>query len=654
MREAILDQVAYRYTDGTALDRVMAFYGEYVQEFQPFVSSELCLAGSPGEFKLSKKNYAGLCHDIGHYCANYAMLVTLGVDGLRSKIQAGEPNDLTGMRNKAAFLEILELFVRYMSRHADTAEAMAQENATHRATLLALAANIHHICERKPESFIEGLQLIWFAHSFILLKPYTDTITYGNLDRILAPLYEADLQAGRLDRQEACRIICHFYLLSETMYRDTQNIALGGSSENGEYFENDLTLLFLEAQKALHLEQPSLSLKIRPDTSDALWEAALDLISLGGAMPSFLNDKVYIDALRRCGFDEAEANTYCNVGCYEATPTGNTFGGTVSGSVTLPTEFAAFFANGIAYDDFDSFLLGWETHITKRYQNEIVPSYRYHRATITNASASPFTACIMSGCVESFRLPEQFGAKHNIFSVLFGGIATLVDSLLCVKHFVYDTKAYTLNELRAQVADNFSDDTVLATIRAYPLRFGSNDAYSNTLAAKEARLLARLATENPIHDKTKMLPALFIFTGWADDDRVPATPDGRRYGDRYSYGASASELLPHRDITKVLLSSAHLPLEVFPIGAPQTVHLTADLLHTAKGREAAKQMVKTYFGEGGTHLQIEVARPEVLRDAQKHPERYSDLLIRISGHTEHFIRLNKKMQDALIARAELG
>ena len=371
-------------------------------------------------------------------------------------------------------------------------------------------------------------------------------------------------------------------------------------------------------------------------------------------MPSMLNDRIYINALRRCGFEDAESNTFCNVGCYEATPTGNTFGGTVSGTLTLPLEFSAFFAKGIEYESFEAFLRAWEEHLTERYKKDMLSAYRDHRAMIVNTSASPFTACIMDGCIDSFRLPEQFGAKNNIYSVLFGGLGTLVDSLLCVKHFVYDTKTYTLSELRTQVAENYSDREMLAAIRAYPIRFGSGDEYSNSLAAREAKLCASIAKENPINAKTKMTPALFIFTGWVNTDKIPATPDGRRNGDRYSYGASASELLPHRDVTKVLLSSAAIPHDHFPIGAPQTVNLTADMLRTPKGREAVRRMVEVYFREGGSHIQIEVARPEVLRDAQIHPERYGDLLIRISGHTEPFVRLNKKMQDALIARAELG
>ena len=102
------------------------------------------------------------------------------------------------------------------------------------------------------------------------------------------------------------------------------------------------------------------------------------------------------------------------------------------------------------------------------------------------------------------------------------------------------------------------------------------------------------------------------------------------------------------------MSTASLPLERFPIGAPTTVHLTADFLNTAKGREGIRKMVEAYHLEGGTHIQIDIANPDVLRDAQKNPDQYKDLLIRISGHTEPFTRLNRVMQDALIARAEMG
>lgn len=654
LRLRCLDEAVAKFPAGTALDKSLAFLRSYGQEFVPFVDKDLCLASIAGYFYVPRGR-AGLEEDIGHYCANYKTLVEEGVNGIRARIRRGKPTDETGRTNKKAFLESLDLFVAYMLKHAEEAERQAQGNLSEaqKANLLRMAADIRTISKEKPKTFLQGLQLVWFAHGYILLKPYTNTITFGNLDRILGGLYEADVQKGKLTREEALKILCHFILAVKPMHRDTQNICLGGTDEEGNYFENDLTLLFLQAQKIMHEEQPSLSLKIRPETSDEVWEAALDLVSLGGAMPSFLNDELYIRSLKKFGFDEAESNTYVDVGCYEATPPGNTFGGTVSGNVTLAYEFANFFAREEEYLDFESFLSAWEEYLENRYKKEIVPGYAHTRAKIATCAASPFTACIMDGCIESFRLPEQYGAKNNIFSVLFGGIGTLVDCLLCVKHFVFDEKSVSLAEYRKQVKENYPSAELLAKVRAFTQRFGSGEEYSNLLAKREAEFLHRLAKENPINNQTKNTPALFIFTEWATTEWLAATPDGRKQGDRYSYGASASELLPNRSLTGVLASSASLPLDLFPVGSPQTVNLMADMLKTKKGRQATRAMVETYFAEGGSHLQVEIADPNVLRDAQKHPERYPDLMIRLSGHTEPFVRLMKVLQDALIARSEL-
>lgn len=653
LRIRCLDEAGETFADGTALDKSMEFLRLYNRAFEPYVRPELYFAGVAGYFYIPRPR-VGILEDVGHYCADYKRLIDLGVRGIYEKILGTDAIDMVGTVNKAAFLETLDLFVGYMQKHADEAERQAKSCAdgVGRENLCRIASDIRYICENPPKTFLQGLQLIWFAHTYILLKPYTNTITFGNLDRILAELYEREKAQGALDEEKATEIVCQFFLSVMPMQRDTQNIVVGGSDEAGNYFENDLTRIFLRAQSVMRTEQPSVSLKIRPDTSDAVWAEALQLLAGGGGMPSFLNDRVYADGLKKLGFAEADANTFCNVGCYEATAHGNTFGGTVSGNVGLAYEFANFFRQPTAYGTFQEFLEGWEAYLTERYTKEIVVRFAHERAMLVTCAASPFTACLMDGCVESLRLPEQYGAKYNIFTVLLGGIGTLTDSLICVKRFVYEEKAFTLDELRRQVAENFPDGEVLAKIRAFSGRFGSGNAAAAELARREAAFLYDLITGNPINAKTKMMPALFIFTGWVYTDDLPATPDGRRAGERYSYGVSASELVVPRNITSVLTDSASLPLTCFPLGAPQTVNLMADLFTTAKGREVVRRMVETYFTSGGSHIQIEAANAEVLEEAQKNPDAYRDLLIRISGHTEPFVRLDKALQDALIARSK--
>ena len=655
LRVQCLTRAGEEHRGESALPKMMTYLRLYNEKFSPFVDKDLFFAGTPGYFWLPG-DIAGLIYDIGHFCADYQRLIDGGVEGIREEVMRSTPHTEAEAEVKQAYLETTELFIEYMRRHAEEAERMAAtcEKIDTKENLLRMVRDIRHICVRKPVTFRQGLQLLLFAHSYIFLKPYTGTITFGNLDRTLEKLYLAEKNAGTLTYDEALENICQFYLSLCTMHRNTQNIVLGGSDSDGGLFENDLTVLFMEAQAKLHLEQPSVSLKIRPDTSDRVWDAALSLLSKGGGMPSFLNDAGYINSLVKNGFTQEDSNTFCNIGCYEATPYGNTFGGTTSGNMTLVDVFHRFFMEEKEYATFEDLLEAWESYAQRYYVTDLLPGFVDYRRSMEVNSASPFLGLILDGCIDSLKLPEQYGAKNNIFSVLFGGLGSLVDSLLCIKHFVYDDGVWTLAQLRKEVVENYPDKEVLALLRAYPERFGSDDEFSNRLAAREAKFLADMAVDHPFDERVKMIPALFIFTGDIYTEGLPSTPDGRQTGDRYSYGASASELLPRRDITKVLMSTASLPLERFPIGAPTTVHLTADFLNTAKGREGIRKMVEAYHLEGGTHIQIDIANPDVLRDAQKNPDQYKDLLIRISGHTEPFTRLNRVMQDALIARAEMG
>ena len=659
LRARLLKQANAERLAGTPLiKRMLDYLTRYGEAFTPLIDGDLLIQGSQGFYWLSaefwKENDA-FGRDVGHYCANYGSLIQHDLPTIRERILQTKPETAAQAEVKDAYLRVYDLFISYLNRYAEAAEEAAETaDGEARENLLRAAHDIRFLTVHRPQTFLQGLQIILLAHSYLYVKPRTDTLTFGNLDRILGELYEAECAAGTLDRDRALEQICHFMLAFSRMNRDTCNIVVGGSDKQGNYFENDLTVLFLKAQTILHLEQPSVSLKIRSDTSDAVWDAALDLLAKGGAMPSFLNDSVYIRALKSYGFPAEQANTFCNVGCYEATPYGNTFGGTVSGKVELVVAFSKFFAQQEDFETFDSFLTAWERYLEEYYRTVSVPSYQEKIENIRTTSASIFLGLILDGCIEKLRLPEDFGAEHNIFSVLFGGLGTITDSLLCVKHFVFDTHTYTLDELRAQVAQNYPDASVRSTLRNYAARFGSASPESNALASRQATFYSDLVARYPLHEQVTAIPALFIFTGDIWTGNLAATPDGRGIGDRYSYGAAASELLPHRDTTKVLLSTASLPLYRFPIGAPMTVNLMADLLKTEKGRAGIRTMVETYHREGGTHIQINIADPAVLRDAQVHPEAYGDLLIRISGHTEPFTRLPKKMQDALIARAELG
>ena len=655
LREDCRLKACKSFADDTAMEKTMEYLRLYDQWFSPYICADLLLAGAGGNFYLEE--IEGLTGDGGHYSPNFEKLLNLGVNGLAKEISNRTPLTEMQQKTQAAFLESLELFLSYMQKHRDAAlEKSVTATEAQKKNLLRMVADIDAICNNKPATFLQGLQLIWFANCYIHLKPRTYTINFGNLDRSLFPLYQADIRAGNLTPETAKEQICHFYLAFETMARDTQNIVLGGSDEDGNYFETPLTRLFLQAQSIVHLEEPVVSLKIRPDTSTDVWNDALHLLEKGGGMPSFLNDPLYIQGLKTAGYSSKEANTFANIGCYKGTPYGNTFGSTVTLAWRLPEEFSRFFQRVTPCADFETLVDAWHSYLTDRYLTEILPNHKLQRfEKLFHLSASTFSGCLLDGCIESLSLPEQGGAKNNIFGVNLGGLATIVDSLLCIKHFVYDTKQWTLEFYQTQTSENFPSTAVLAAIRQFPHRFGSFEAFSTTFAAEEAGFLHRLITEHPLGDGIKSMPALFLFS---DDimgtENLPATPDGRRNGERYSYGASASELFPQRDIPKVLRSTAALPLVSFPNGAPQTINLMPNVAQTEKGKEMIRHTVETYFREGGSHLHINVANPDILRDAQKHPEQYRDLLIRISGHTEPFIRLTKKMQDALIARTQMG
>ncbi|MHB1001875.1 MAG: pyruvate formate lyase family protein [Armatimonadota bacterium] len=588
----------------------------------------------------------------GHYSADYNRPLVHGVKGLKAKVSTLEPANQVMEDNKCAYEMVLDAFAVLINRYADEAArlAVSAQDLIRKSELQAIRDNCRHIASEPPVSFVQALQLILFTQIFLHLEGLgANSMSFGRLDQFLYPFYRKDLDAGLItDDLVSDLLICFAERISH--YDVSQNLALGGVDHKGCNTENELTRIFLEAQAKAGIRQPSLSLRITSETSDDAWEAALRCVSTGIGMPSFFNDDVVIKSMLNMGAALEDARNYVLIGCYEANSQGNTFGQTTALGMQLPDLILEFMKRDAEYKSFDDFLEHFKAYFTEAYDSRYLPSFQDTRNAYMKLSASPFWGCLLHDCIETGLLPEQYGAKYNWFGLMILGIGTLIDSLYVIKKLVYDEKQIDLKYMQEQIEQNFPDDDILLLCRNMDGKFGTDSLETNQLANTLTTFIGELIHSRPLENDVRISPSLFRWMADIYTTDYPATPDGRRKGERLSYGATPTELARDISPTSMLSSISHLRTDLFANGSPVTLTYSPDELRTQKGRMLVRQLIETYFKLGGFHIQFNIQDAELLKDAQDNPDHHKNLLIRISGHSNYFVVLDEQLQNALIER----
>jgi len=574
--------------------------------------------------------------NLGHIVVDYGFVLRLGLGALQERILLRDTIDA------AASAQSVKALSRLILRYADAADALARETKTE--SLAHSAAVCRRIAEKPPCSFQEAVQLVWFIHLFLHAEGMAAAVSFGRLDMILYPYYAADLKKGTLTRAEAKELLACLWL--KTCEGDeSQNLILGGPGEN------ELSLLCLEVTRELCVHQPSISVRIGEETSDAFMHEVAALIRAGLGMPAMFNDRVVCKALTALGIPGEEARDYSIVGCYEANPP-QSLGLTVAGGMNLHEILLEWIPQGKC-DDFDGCVESFKAFFTRRYQEKLLPEYKAHWTRIQDQCASPFESACIPACVESGLAAEHKGAKHTMFGVNILGLGTLTDSLYAIRKIVYEG-GMDYDSFTEQVAAGFPDRSLSERCKKLPGKYGTDTPETNALARELSEHIARTVIRSRFDPDVIVYPGFFRFTAdiYAERNAWPATPDGRLAGEKLSYGVSASDYAVGKSATSILCSASHASNDLCACGNPVMLCLAPEATAGESGEQVLLSLIRGFFDRGGFHLQINVADADTLRAAQKTPEAYRDLMIRISGYSARFVTLDRTMQDALIARAK--
>jgi pyruvate formate-lyase/glycerol dehydratase family glycyl radical enzyme len=633
----------------------------------------------------------------GHLIPDYPRVLREGFEGIRAEAAAAAA-DAGAAQQKRDLARAIAISCdaarAFALRYAQEVERLAavahsQEESpavtARREELLEIA----RICRKVPwqpaETFPEALQSLWFAHMLVMIaESYPGPgVSPGRIDQYLFPYYEADLAAGRLSREEAaewlqCLFIRHNYAYDYQGWVGTnqginasfgQLVTLSGINERGEDATNDLTYLMLDVIQALNLLEPKPNIRLHRKTPERLLRRVVDMIAAAQGSPFLMNfDEASMEGLRWQGLPEQQLWNYAPVGCLENTLQGCDRSGTVDVNLNLSKSVELALHNGrdVASGEQVGPFTGQAHELHDKAQfmsavkaqlasmlDQMIAANDIADAGRARFEPTPYLSALVEGCLESGRDIAAGGARHNYLTVEGVGLATLADSVAAVQKLVFEDKVISMEELVRALDANFEGYEPLRQMLLHKTpKFGNDDAHADAIASELSRFWTEEAVKHVAPATGKRYRGGYLsWNYWiAYAPKTAATPDGRRRGQFLSNGVCPVNGADRLGPTAVVRSVGHLALETAPNGASHTMSFSPSLLRSADNRQKLVALLRAYALAGGTCLQVNVISPDTLRAAQRDPDSYRNLLVRITGYNAYFTGLGKEIQDEIIAR----
>ena len=592
--------------------------------------------------------YTGL-YDFGHTAPDWETIYRLGLSGLLQRLEdaAKEVASEEEREYCAAGIRVWRAAIEYVTRMSKC--AMETDKREMAKGLLSLTQN-------PPQSLYEAMQLSFLYYDLQQHVEQTFVRTLGRLDRFLLPFFEKDLAMGILTEKQAQDLIDAF-LLAWDARKITANapFSIGGIDLEGRDTVNSLSYLLLRRHTALKLPNVKIHILYTPSMPKDFLRIALDGIRNGGNSIVFLNDGRVIESLTGLGIDRSDAQRYEVVGCYEPSAKGEV-PCSCNGRVNLARAVEAALEKADDSFSYDDFLNAFYQEVEAFCKGSmlLVDAWesRNHRL-----HSAPFFSATMGFCVEKkVDVYCQNGAGYNNSSVNLVGLATAVDSLLAIRKTVFEDRLLSLSEFKTILKSDWEKAEILRMqiLKRYP-KYGNGDADADSLA-REIFFRASACVNRTPNQKN----GVYRLGGFSIDwrmgfgRRMGATADGRRAGEPLSKNLCASVGADREGITAQILSAASLDGLLMPNGSVLDLVLHASSVAGESGLEALATTLHTYMRLGGMAIQYSVLDTSILRAAQKNPEAYPNLQVRLCGWNALFTALSSIEQEEFILSAENG
>jgi pyruvate formate-lyase/glycerol dehydratase family glycyl radical enzyme len=650
---------------------------------------------------------------VGHFVTGYDKAIRTGFAAIKAEadrkkadlVAAGLPGNTVEQYNFYRAVSIVcQAIITLTKRYAALAKEKAgiEKDPKRKAELLMMAEGLSWTVEKPARTFYEAVQCLFMYQVVLCLDANMHGISMGRVDQYLGGFLDRDLKEGRITEEYAQELMDLLYLKIAEMnkpwsygatqanpgYTSGQLMCLGGVDKNGDDATNKVTYMMLQTMGRLVLHDPPQTLRINKNTPPELWEAAIETTKICGGVPTFENDDVIIPALMKRGLSLESARNYSPIGCVEPGGTGDEWPacggtGTVSylnlvngvwlgindGRLPMavfyrpkpgeerpePPKERVGLPTGHLYE-MDTF-----EEVLEAYKKQIEFFVRWHAMNINNFEyvareylPLPIVSATMEGCMESGRDVMWGGAKYNSCGQAGVGIGNVADSLFMIKHLCFDTKKVTTRELYDALMANWKGHEELQRfiVNECP-HYGNGNPEVDRWADWAGQVFADAVTActGPRgHYAAGLYP---VTTNVMFGMMTGATPDGRSAGQPLADGISPIQQMDKNGPTAILTSVSKIRQVEYSNGTLLNMKFSPSCLNGQDGIVKLTQLIQTYFDLGGMEMQINVISADTLKDAQKNPENYRNLVVRVAGFSAYFVELHISGQNDLISRTEL-
>jgi formate C-acetyltransferase len=647
-----------------------------------------------------------------HVAVNYRRVLEAGLVEFKERAeQKLAVLDLTDYRNLAksyfyrAVIITIDALRDFAKRYAVLAAEMAgtESDPARKTELLEMARILNKVPYEKAETFHEAVQSLWLVHLCLQIESNGHSLSYGRMDQYLAPYYEKDLASGKITDEKATELLVNLWLKTFTINKIRswthtqfsagsplyQNVTVGGqlldADGNPRDAVNPVTHLILRSVAQTKLPQPNLTVRYHRGLSDAFMAECIEVVRMGFGMPAFNSDEVIIPSFIEKGVTREDAYNYSAVGCVEVAVPGK-WGYRCTGMCFLnfPKSLLIALNDGVDpksgrrlpgsdgkplppmkhfrdMQSFDEVMEAWD-RIVRDFTRQCVIVDSSADTVLERDTADILCSALCDDCIERGLNLKEGGAVYDFISDLQVGIANLADSLAAIKKCVFEDKSVSAAELWDALMANFEgkrNEEIRALLIAAP-KYGNDDDYADSLIRKayDVYIDEMKKYHNTRYGRGPIGGIYYAGTS-SISANVPqgagtlATPDGRKAGAPLAEGCSPSHAMDKKGPTAVFKTVSKLPTREITGGVLLNQKVTPQMLEKTEDRQKLISLVRAFFNRlEGFHVQFNVVSRATLLDAQVHPEKHRDLIVRVAGYSAFFNVLSKATQDDIIGRTE--
>ncbi len=575
--------------------------------------------------------------------------------------------------------------IMFAGRHATELRNLA-ETETDEARVKELK-EMAEICSlvpaRAPSTFHEALQYYWFVHLGVITELNTwDSFNPGRLDQHLLPFYIKGLEDGSLTKEKAVELLQGFWIkfnnhpappkvgitaLESNTYTDFCLINLGGVKTDGSDAVNELTFILLDVIEEMRLLQPSSMVQVSKKNPDSFISRTLQITRTGFGQPSYFNTDAIVQELIRQGKSLADARNGGASGCVEAGAFG-TEAYILSGYFNLAKVLELTLNNG--FDNRTQKQVGLETGnpeefssfeaLTRAFQQQLehltaikMRGNNIIHRIFADYMPMPFLSLLIDDCIPNGMDYNAGGARYNTTYVQGVGLGSITDSLTAIKYHVFEQKTITMKGLLKALSADFADFEEFRKELVYHTpKYGNDDDYADDQARLVFRMFFEAVDGRPTSiggkHRINMLPTTsHVYFGSV----IGALPDGRKAGQPLSEGISPFQGADHKGPTAVLKSASKID-HLLTGGTLLNQKFSPSFFEGDEAISKLTSLIRSWFRMDGHHIQFNVVDAATLRDAQKHPEKHRDLIVRVAGYSDYFNDLGEDLQNEIIRRTE--